>query len=161
MAGKLISNFAESFVDNVIRDTVYPVPGSVVYCELTFGLCEHSGIYIGGDEIVHLDGSGYIERVSSKEFLERLKGLNTAISIYVSCEDKAPARSSMAVGRAKEMVGHKRAYNVILDNCHQFTSGCLTGNFNNTDNFLWMLKDTARREIGANSWRVWNRPPVG
>ena len=54
----------ESFIDNEIRDTVYPVMGSVVYCDLAFGHAEHSGIYIGNDQIVHLDGSGDIEIVT-------------------------------------------------------------------------------------------------
>ena len=55
------------------------------------------------------------------------------------------------------MVGKSRDYNFIMDNCHQFTSGCLTGDFENADNFLWMLKDTAGEVLGADNWRLWDR----
>ena len=152
----LWENLVESFVDNVIKDTVHPVKGSVVYCELVFGSAEHSGIYIGDNKIVHLDGSGNIEIVTPMAFLGRLGGLNSAMSIYVSCNvDSLPVGGDAIARKAKSMVGKRREYNVILDNCHQFTSGCITGNFENPDNFLWMLKDTAKNKISANSWRVW------
>ena len=59
----LLRDLAESFIDNVIRDKVAPVPASVVYCELDLAV-EHSGIYIGDDQIVNLDGRGEIEVVS-------------------------------------------------------------------------------------------------
>ena len=145
----------KSFIDNVIRDTVVPVKGSVVYCSL-FEYAEHSGIYIGKNKIVHLDGSGIIEVVSPKEFIERLGGFNTAISIYVSCNGLSATGTNTIARRAKKMVGKGRKYHVILDNCHQFTSGCITGNFENSDNFLWMLKSSANNVLSTNKWRVWN-----
>jgi len=151
----ILGNLAKSFFDNVLRDCVYPVKGSVVYCDLAFGNAEHSGIYIGNNEIVHLDGSGNVEIVDPKEFLNRLDGFNLAISIYVSCDGSSAVGGDTIAERAKKMVGEKRDYNLIFDNCHQFTSGCITGNFENSDNFLWMLKDTAEKEINANTWRVW------
>ena len=39
---------ARSFIDNVIRDRVEPVIGSILYCDLALGYIEHSGIYVGG-----------------------------------------------------------------------------------------------------------------
>lgn len=36
-----------------------------------------------------------------------------------------------------------------MDNCHQFSSGCITGNTENSDNFFWMLEDTLKRKVGA------------
>ncbi len=153
----LLSNFfVQSFIDNVIKDTVIPVKGSVVYCGL-FGYAEHSGIYIGDNKIVHLDGSGIIEVVSPQQFIERLSGLNPAMSIYVSCNDSSATGTNTIAKRAKKMVGKNRKYHVILDNCHQFTSGCITGNFDNADNFLWMLKSTAGNKLSTNKWRVWER----
>ena len=156
MFGKgLLGNLSESFIDNVIRECVSPVLGSVVYCELAFGNAEHSGVFIGNNKIAHLDGDGCIEIVSPTKFLGRLGGWNSAISIYVSCNGVLPVGGEIIAKRARKLVGHKRSYNVILDNCHQFTSGCLTGNFDNSDNFIWMLKHTASKEINSNSWRVW------
>lgn len=151
-----LENLAESFIDNVIRSTVdNPAIGSVVYCELAAGLAEHSGIYIGNGKIVHLDGEGVIEAVSVKKFMKRLGGINTAISIYVSCKGNKAVGAKAVAKRAKEMIGTSREYNLVLDNCHQFTAGCLTGDFENHCNFLFLLKDEAGERIGADTWRVW------
>lgn len=47
-----VINAFESVVDNYMRDTISePAIGSIVYCDLFLGYCEHSGIYIGNDEI--------------------------------------------------------------------------------------------------------------
>jgi len=151
-----VKNLAESVVDNVFRDTVKPVVGSVVYCDLIFGTCEHSGIYVGNDQIVHLDGSGRIEVVSSRHFLNRLDGFSSGVSIYVSSANGKAVGSRSAANRALEMVGRQREYAFLTDNCHQFTSGCLTGNFEAAENFLWFLKTTARQKVGADEWRVWD-----
>lgn len=150
-------NLASSFVDNVFKPVVSPKIGSVVYCELAFGLGDHSGIYVGNGEIVHLNGDGLIEIVSPSVFLNRLNGFNTAISIYVSCRSDCPAGLSSVARRARSMVGSERNYSFIFDNCHQFSSGCLTGDFENSCNFMWMLKDDARKIISANNWLVWER----
>mgnify|MGYP000143139516 FL=1 len=153
-----LHNFVESFVDNVIRDRVTIIEkGSIVYCDLLFGQAEHSGIYVGSDLIVHLDGTGNIELVTPKEFLQRLNGFNSAISIYSSCIGTRSIGSDMIAKRAFSMVGKTREYNMITNNCHQFTSGCITGNFENSDNFLWMLKNTASKVLNVNDWRVWDK----
>ena len=99
--------------------------------------------------------SGAIESVSKKEFLARLGGMNPAISVYVSCSGKNPVGNREAAERAESMIGRSRDYNFILDNCHQFSSGCITGNFDNSDNFLWMLQVTAQNYYKADSWIAW------
>ena len=48
---------------------VMPKKGSVLYCDLSFGIAEHSGIYVGDNRIVHLNGKGEIEAVSPAAFL--------------------------------------------------------------------------------------------
>lgn len=149
---KPLSNLGESVVDNVFRDKVVPVAGSVVYCDLAFGYAEHSGIYIGRRRIVQLSSTGEIESVSPRRFIEG----KTAISIYVSCQDRVAVGDAAVARRARKMVGKHRDYNLVLDNCHQFSSGCLTGDFENADNFLWMLKRTTEAVLGSNTWRVWD-----
>ncbi|BEE05103.1 MULTISPECIES: lecithin retinol acyltransferase family protein [Aeromonas] len=153
----LLNNLGKSFVDNVVKERVRPKIGSVVYCELLFGAGDHSGIYLGRDKIAHLDGGGQIEVVSSSVFLDRLGGFNSAISIYVSCRDSSPVGNKKYAERARNHIGVSRDYNVILDNCHQFTSGCITGDFENADNFMWMLKHTASKSLDVNNWLVWER----
>ena len=148
--------FAQSFFDNVFRDLALPTRGSVVYCDLALSTAEHTGIYVGDNKIVHLDGSGLIEVVTPEKFLQRLGGWNTAMSIYISCHGKHAVGSDRVAARALSMVNRRRRYNVIFDNCHQFTTGCLTGDFDtNGCNYLWMVKSTAKEVLGASTWRVW------
>jgi len=142
----------QSFVDNVLREKVTPIIGSMVYCDL-LAIEKHSGIYVGNNQIVHLQGDGNIAMVTPERFLGA--PINPAISIYVSCNGTTAVGSSEVAARAKNMVGNKRKYNVILDNCHQFTSGCLTGDFENNDNFILFVKHTAENILNANTWRVW------
>lgn len=154
----MLLNLLESFVDNVFRGTVSePAKGSVLYCDLAFGFAAHSGIYIGDKTIVHLDGDGIVKPCTPAEFLDRLDGLNTAISIYVSCSNATSVGCNNVALRAINSIGNERNYNLLFDNCHQFTTGCLTGDFdNNASNFLWMLKMKAESYIDADSWRVWD-----
>lgn len=161
LAGPAIS-LAESFIDNVIRDKVTePAIGSVVYCDLAGGHAEHSGIYVGHRQIVHLDGSGLIETVSPAQFLERLSGANIAITIYVSCRGPDPVGSPIVAQRAKSKIGSRRQYNLLRDNCHQFSSGCLNGTFDNADNFMVLLKSRCADVLRANTWRSWDHGVYG
>lgn len=59
-----------------------------------------------------------------------------------------------------------REYNFVFNNCHMFTSACLTGKFrrvdgtiesDSDDNTFTFLKDTVSEELGADNWRVWDR----
>ena len=78
------------------------------------------------------------------------------MSIYVSCNNKKSVGSELVAQRALAMVGQRRNYNFLLDNCHQFCCGCLTGEFNNNNKFLWQLKKIAKQEIQAKEWRIWS-----
>ncbi|OJD42613.1 hypothetical protein BAU22_22410 [Bacillus sp. 4048] len=53
-----------------------------------------------------------------------------------------------ARARAIEKLGQSRNYHVLFDNCHQFISGCLTGDFGDLCNFLRVLKDEVQRRYG-------------
>jgi hypothetical protein len=153
-AGFVLRGVNNHIIDNYARDTVEPVRGSVVYCDLACTV-EHSGIYVGHDRIVHRDGDGSIELVTRAEFLARLGGFNPAMSIYVSCAGSYAVGNEQVAIRALAMVGAHRKCSILLDNCHQFTSGCLNGNFENADNFWWSLKATAESELGCDTWGVW------
>jgi hypothetical protein len=142
-------------IENAFKEKVYPVPGSVVLCDLVANEY-HSGIYIGNNRIVHLEGSGEICSVSPERFLKRLGGLTGANVIFVSCDiDGDPVGDAETAERALSMVGKSREYNLFFDNCHQFTSGCITGDFDNSDNFTWMLKMTVEKYMGAEKWLLW------
>jgi hypothetical protein len=151
----------ESFVDNVVRDCIdEPALGSVVYCALAMGYVDHSGIYIGNNQIVHLDGSGLIEIVSPAQFLNRLDGWNLAMSITVSCANGSPVGSREVAARARRQVGRQIDYNLFTNNCHAFTAGCLSNDFDNWSVTMAALKSAAKRHLWATEWRVWNQPAV-
>lgn len=140
------------FAGGVVAD---PVPGAILYSPIVTGIAEHSGVYIGDGRIVHLNGDGDIEAVSAWTFLNRLGGLSTGLSIFVSCDENGPVGSQEVADRAESMIGERRDYGFLMDNCHQFSSGCLTAAFENPHNFLWMLKDEAGRTLGATRWASW------
>lgn len=151
----LATNVTKSFVDNVFRDKVTPKEGSVVYCDLAFGVGSHSGIYVGNYEIVQLSSSGKVEAVGPRRFVEG----KTAISIYVSCQDDEVVDSAQVAERARSEVGNRRDYSLLGRNCHQFCVGCLTGDFDSSNDLLWELKIEASYVLGSNTWRVWDLDP--
>lgn len=146
-----VTNFAESFVNNVFYDKVTPIRGSILYVDLAAGYMEHSGVYIGDDQIVELNQDGEITIVSPAGFASG----GTGFSIYVSCHDGAPVGSEKIAERAEQMIGTKRDYNLIFNNCHIFTSYCLTGNSENTSSFLWEVKCNSKTQLSSNEWRIW------
>ncbi len=136
------------FFEDYFQD-VRPIPGSVVYCDL-FSL-EHSGIYIGANRIIHLAGTGKVEMVSPRQFMSGTLALN----IYVSCHNNQAVGNRRVSERAVTQMGTQRDYNFILENCHQFTSGCLTGDFRSSDTLFLFVKQNANRQLNATSWRKW------
>lgn len=146
---------AEHVIDNHIRDKVIePALGSILYTDLVLGTSEHSGVYIGNGKIVQLSGTGNIDCVSADQFMSG----STGVSIYVGCKDGVPVGAQEIAERAnlyQKSIG-SRLYNVILDNCHQFSASCILGKPDNENNFLWMLKHTCKKEMGVNEWRVWD-----
>jgi len=152
LAKPLLSQISSSF----LKERVSPVKGSIVLCDLVFGEF-HSGVYIGDHEIVNLEGDGSIEIVTPEGFLNRIGGLTNAKAIYVSCDEVGdPVGKKSIATRALTKVGSYRDYHLLFDNCHQFTSGCITGNFENADNFTWMLKMTVKQHLGAVNWLLWD-----
>lgn len=144
-------NMVEGVVDSC-RDKVRPVEGSILYCDLAFGYAEHSGVYIGDGRIVHLNGQGKVEVVSPSEFIEG----TTAMNIYVSCRNEYAVGCDFTADRARQAIHDKRNYNVLLDNCHQFSAGCITGDFENSSNMLRLLKYECETYFRANAWRQWD-----
>lgn len=149
-----------------IEDDYEPPPGTVVYCEL--GPVEHSGIYVGSGKIVHLNRFGEIKSVEPKTFTDSIATMDEIILVPYDGNAEFSDESwkySGAVGNkyiannAMAMIGRKREYNFILDNCHQFCAGCITEDYDNAVNFLWMLKALLQKEINLGDpilWFVWN-----
>lgn len=125
----------ESFVKNVFCDVVKPRPGSVVKIDL-FGGADHTGIYIGNDEIVevaNIDGAATVRIVSAEEFIEGDDCFSRiGTFIYVACKQDRNG-NCIAMGskdiadRARAAVGQSSKYDLIYNNCHMFTEYCITG----------------------------------
>lgn len=149
---------------NLFHDEVEPKRGSLVYCKILgvplIAPPDHTGIYVGNGNIIELNGDGKVRKVDYKEFSGNGPDFNFyrwGFAIYVACDEyERVIGMEIAARRAEERLNSHRSYNLILDNCHQFSSGCITGNPENSDNFFWMLEDTLRREVGASQikWRV-------
>jgi hypothetical protein len=142
----------KGFVDKVFRDQVQPVPGSILHCSLKGA--EHTGVYVGDGQIVELLGSGLVRRGRPSNFIE---GTN-AVTIYVACHDTKPLGSAEIAERAKSQVGNFRDYKLFFDNCHQFTCGCITSQFENSNNFFYMVESVIREQMNFGrefTWRAW------
>lgn len=142
----------ESLVDNVIRDSVSPIPGSIVYCSL-FGL-EHSGVYIGDGYIVELLGTGRIRKTDRSGFTD---GTN-ALTVYVSTYRNHAIGNSNVAHRARQMIYKQTDYNFVMNNCHKFTVGCITGDFDNfTITFAGIASEIRQYMNGGRpiEWRAW------
>lgn len=148
-----VFNIAQSLTDNLFRKTNGPILGSIVYCDLAFGYAEHSGVYIGDNRIVHRNGKGEVEVVSSRGFLAN----TTAITIYVSCDSNGQAVGDEEVAlQAVSQIGQVGDYELLGENCHQFCSYCLTGDSCNSTSLLSFLKYDAKHYINATQWRAWD-----
>ena len=148
-----IRSFQKSFVDNVFRDKVNPKIGSIVHCSLMGA--EHTGVYVGNNKIVELLGSGDVVSSSPYDFVS---GTN-AISIYVACHQKEPLHLQSIGARAEAKIGSTREYKLVSDNCHQFTVGCITDEFENSSNFFINVEKKIRDYMNSGrgiTWRVWD-----
>ena len=148
-----VTDWAAKTVDAFFIHSQAPKIGSVLYCNLALAF-EHTGIYVGGGKVVHLNGDGVVEKVSLKKFMNRLDGVNPSCSIFCATDgDGETIRNKEVAERALEMVGHRQRYNLFLGNCHCFTQYCLTGTkayFGSFGN----VEELMRAKFGLASWRA-------
>lgn len=127
--------FFEDLTKYVFCDVVKPRPGSVVKVDLLGGP-DHTGIYIGNDEIVevaNIDGVATVRIVSAEEFIEGDDFCSRiGTFIYVACKRDRNG-NCIAMGskdiadRARAAVGRTSEYSLLFNNCHMFTQYCITG----------------------------------
>lgn len=162
------------FVDSTFRDKVVPVQGSVLYCDLWIAV-EHSGIYVGEGKISNIVVDGLAESTVGRSSPQSFTSKSTlGRKIYVSCNsDGAVGRGVVARG-ADAHVGERAFYGLVIKNCHQFSTKCVSyADRVDDDNSLWdglmsrmpgetweptlgILKETARKKLGATKWRLWD-----
>lgn len=140
-------------VDALLVHNIEPAVGSIVYCNLAVAV-EHTGIYIGDNRIVHLNGDGLIEAVSPATFCQRLDGRNPSFTIFCPVRgDGKILGDKKTAKRAKEQIRKYISYNVVLNNCHCFTASCLTGKHEYCPSFN-LLEKLIMLEYGKYSWRA-------
>lgn len=102
---------------------VTPQPGSIVCCYV-FGVIEHTGIWLAGDCLVELHGSGLVRAVSVKRFLAG----RTGSQIFIACNHRhQPLIANTIVSRAERAIYQYREYDLFDNNCHRFVWSCLSG----------------------------------
>ncbi len=105
-----------------ITQQVKPTVGCIVCCGIG-GVFEHTGIWVGDNTIVEMDGNGLIKPVSMKRFTEDRTGRN----IFVACDSKGkPLTLENAAMNAIEKIFLCEAYDIIKNNCHKFVWQCFT-----------------------------------
>lgn len=141
------------------RPERFPPVGSVVYRNMK--LVEHSGVYIGDGLFAYKNKEG---EVVAEELIGFLGSSASNLFVSVGRTGKPLGLPSIA-NRAKEAVGTRSnhgtysscdngRYDLVLNNCHIFTSYCITGE-RNGDTGVGDLKKTAKRQAYMPKWIKW------
>lgn len=138
----------KSFIDNNFRGKVIPIKGSVVYADL-YILGEHSGIYIGDDEISNIILIGFAESIvknsSPEDFTNKSKMYK---KIYVSCDKNGAVGDENVYNGAINHLGERNFYGLIFSNCHSFSKKCV--NYSKHEYKTGILSDMT--DIFDESW---------
>jgi len=126
------------------EQVVEPVVGALLCCGIG-GLLDHTGIWVGDNTILELDGNGLIKPISSQRFTQERSGEH----IFIACDSVGkPLASELAAQRAIAQIYEYRDYHVIENNCHQFIWEC----FNPGDTQL-----TTFKQLNARLARLYDR----
>ena len=150
---KKLKEWTAKTIDAFFIHSVRPAIGSVVYCNLAV-VAEHTGIYVGRNKIVHLNGNGRIERVSPAKFCERFGGKNPSFTIFCPVNGQGKAFGDKQVAEyALRSVGRVVNYNPAFNNCHCFTASCLEGEAKFCPSFA-ALEQLVAAKYGTCQWRA-------
>ena len=103
---------------------VLPEIGSIVCCGIG-GVLDHTGIWVGDNTIIELDGNGLVKPVSPRRFTDDRSGKG----IFIVCDSLGkPLSSELAAQNAIEQIYQQRDYHLFDNNCHQFIWQCFQPN---------------------------------
>ena len=129
--------------------------GSILRISLKWN-ADHSGIYLGYGNIAELDGSGKIMVRSFDDFIKGDRTMRNGknISVATDLSEKVLSKAIFA-RRAIESLCQIRDYDVVTENCHRFTAGCITGNFTKDITFFSDLEEIIRKYFSQKtiSWK--------
>ncbi|MFT5635932.1 MAG: hypothetical protein ACI89T_001387 [Cognaticolwellia sp.] len=99
---------------------IKPIVGAIVCCGIG-GVLEHSGIWIGDNTIIEVDGNGLVKAVSAQRFTHTRSGKG----IFIACDSLGtPLASELAAQKAIAQLYQVIDYHLFDNNCHQFISQC-------------------------------------
>jgi len=119
---------------------VRPEVGAIVCCGIG-GLLDHTGIWVGDNTIIEMDGNGLIKPVSVQRFTEDRTGKN----IFVACDSNARCLAiETAAIRASKKIFQCEEYDMFSNNCHQFVWQCFKPNDSQLTTFKELNKRIAK-----------------
>lgn len=123
-----------------VEQRVKPCIGAIVCCGVG-GVLDHTGIWIGDNTIIEVDGNGLVKPVSSQRFTQDRSGKG----IFIACDSLGtPLTSEIAAQRAIEQIYQVRDYHLFDNNCHQFIWQCLTSDAQTVTTFKTLSLNVAQ-----------------
>jgi hypothetical protein len=119
---------------------VKPEIGAIVCCGIA-GAFDHTGIWVGDNTIIEVDGNGLVKAVSPARFTDDRSGKG----IFIACDSLAnPLVNEVAAQRAIEQIYQLRDYHMIDNNCHHFIWQCFKPNDENITTFKSLSVNVAK-----------------
>jgi len=144
------SRSTDSYVRKIVERPKALVPGCIVVCDLAASWADHSGIYVGRNRIIELNGDGNFRKVSPQEFVSD-GTFRTGKTIYVACRNGKPITARGITSRARQALGTRVNYCVRSNNCHRFTAHCVTGWRPELTTFV-QLEELLTEQFGEIHW---------
>ncbi|GEM_PF-1715237 len=106
-----------------------PVIGSILRTELIKGVADHSGIYIGDNQIIEItqeNGFGVVNITDLNDFVHS-SFARTGTTIYIAIDrlSKDVIFNKKISIIAKKHIGKRNHYQLMEDNCHSFVHKCI------------------------------------
>lgn len=120
-----------SSISSIFCDPVSLEPGSIVVVSLGVFL-DHTGIYIGNNEVIELFGNGHIRSISFDHFLsggEKKGDLSprTGLNVFTATYQNKVIHSEDIKNRAMQLKNKKIEYSIFKNNCHMMSGYCFQG----------------------------------
>ncbi len=134
--------------DLKFRHRFYPIIGSILRTELIAGGADHSGIYIGNNQIIEIaekNGSGCVEVTDLNDFVHSSL-VRTGVAIYIAVDklSKDIICNKKIVDTASRHIGKKNKYRLMKDNCHSFVHKCIINEDFDKITSVWKFKQLTK-----------------
>ncbi len=130
--------------DLEFRHRFYPKIGSILRTELIAGGADHSGIYIGNNQIIEItekNGLGCVEITDFNDFVHS-SSARTGVTVYIAIDklSKDIIFDNKIINIANKYIGKKNKYQLMKDNCHSFVHKCIINEDFGKITSVWKFK---------------------